>query len=448
MTVRRGSEYKEKGQRDVRRHREKQKQAVKDEMKKIISESSIITHKKGRKVNIPIREIIIPDFKPGTRKENGEDTRAGVGQGSGKQGDVIGRRAASGGEPGKPGNKPGEDYIESEVDIEEIIALMLEDLGLPNLEDKEATARLEAVAGYRISGIRRTGPRVLLEKRHTSRQGIGRFYAYMETLKMESGRDELTCYTALHEADGNLGEALALLEKGIEAKYNEVQPFPILDASDLRFMNLQEEKSWHSNAVIFAMMDVSASMTTDKKYLARSMLFWINEFLRKIYEHVEVRFIIHHAQARLVDEDSFFKTGESGGTRCVEAYRLARSMIESQYPTNSWNVYLFHFSDGEDWDSSATINEAKRLIADVKVNMLGYGEIRLDGRPFSSGLKKAFEKELPVISEEKDDLELIVGEKNHPFLGIVIRDKTHILPAIHEFLKKERWSSRSTHVTN
>lgn len=443
MAVRIGSEYKEKGQRDARRHREKQKKAVKEEMKKIISESSIITRKKGRKVSIPIREIVIPDFKPGTRKDNGEDTRAGVGQGSGKQGDVIGRRAGSGSDPGKPGNQPGEDYIESEVDIEEIIDLMLEDLGLPNLEDKEATARLEAVSGFRISGIRRSGPHVLLEKKRTSRQGIGRFYAYLESLKEETGRDELACYTALRDADGNLGEAIALLEQGIEATYDEVQPFPILESSDLRYMNLKEEKTYHSNAVIFAMMDVSASMTTEKKYLARSMLFWINEFLRKIYDHVEIRFIIHHARARLVDEDSFFKTGESGGTRCVEAYRLAGSMIESHYPTDAWNVYLFHFSDGEDWESAATIAEAKKLIEVTGVNMLGYGEIRLDGRPFSSGLIKAFEKELPVSTQDREDMDIIVGEKSHPFLGIVIRDKEHILPAIHEFLKKERWKHQS-----
>ncbi len=441
MPVRRGTEYKEKGKRDARRHREKQKNVVKKEIKKIVSESSIITSKKGKKVKIPIKELVIPDFKPGSRKDNGENRQTGIGQGKGKKGDVIGRRPGTGHEPGKPGNVPGEDYIESEVDIEEIIEMMLEDLGLPNLQKKEEVARLEASMGYKISGIKKSGPTVLLEKKRTSKQGIGRFYAYLESLKEETGKDELACYSALREANGNLGEAFLLLEEGIETKYSEVEPFPILAREDLRYMDIKEEKSYHSNAVIFAMMDVSASMTTDKKYLARSMLFWINEFLKKIYEHVEVRFIVHHARAWLVDEDSFFKTGESGGTRCAEAYRLARSMIESNYPTGSWNVYLFHFSDGEDWEVAATVKEVKRLVDDLKVNMLGYGEIRLDGRPFSSGLKIAFEKELPVDTKEVNELNVIAGEKNHPFLGIVIKDKEHILPAIQEFLKKERWNS-------
>lgn len=441
MTVRRGSEYKEKGRRDAKRHREKQKDAVKKEIKKIVSESSIITKKKGKKVKIPIKEIVIPDFKPGIRKGNGKDKQAGVGQGEGKKGDEIGRRPGSGAEPGKPGNVPGIDYIESEVDIEEIIEMMLEDLGLPNLREKEDVAKLEAISGYKISGVRKSGPSMLLEKKRTSKQGIGRFYAYLESLKDETGQDELTCFTALEEANGNLGEAINLLEEGIEARHTEVQPFPILTIEDLRYMNIKEEKNYHSNAVIFAMMDVSASMTTDKKYLARSMLFWINEFLKKIYEKVEVRFIVHHAKAWLVDEDSFFKTGESGGTRCAEAYKLARSIIESQYPTSSWNVYLFHFSDGEDWDVISTMSEAKKLIEEIKINMLGYGEIRLDGRPFSSGLKKAFEKELNVRSHEEKGLNVLTGEKSHPFLGVVIKDKEHILPAVQEFLKKERWQS-------
>ena len=439
MPVRRSPEHKQKGKRDAKRHREKQKDVVKKEIRKIVSESSIITRKKGKKVKIPIREIVIPDFKPGKRQNNGEDSKAGIGQGKGKKGDVIGRRPGGGREPGKPGNVPGEDYIESEVDIEEIIEMMLDDLGLPNLQKKEEVAKLEAVSGYKISGVRKSGPSVLLEKRLTSKQGIGRFYAYLESLKEESGQDELLCYTALMEADGNLGEALALLEEGIEPKFNEVEPFPIILNEDRRYLNIKEEKSHHSNAVIFAMMDVSASMTTEKKYLARSMLFWINEFLKKIYEQVEIRFIVHHARAWLVDEDSFFKTGESGGTRCSEAYKLARSLIESHYPTSSWNVYLFHFSDGEDWDVDSTMNEANKLIDEVKVNMLGYGEIRLDGRPFSSGLKRAFERELDVKSVEEDGLSVISGDKKHPFLGVVIKEKDHILPAVQEFLKKQRW---------
>ncbi len=444
MSVKRAKEHKRKGNKDAKRHRDKQKEIVKKNMKKIISESSIITEKKGKKVKIPIRGIVIPDFKPGKRSDGegqgqgkGQGKSIGAGQGKGKKGDVIGEKPGEGKEPGKPGQKPGEDYIESEVEIAEIIEMMLDDLGLPNLEDKKNNAQMESIEGYKISGIRKSGPNVLLEKKRTSRRGIGRFYAFLATLEQETGEDEITCYNALRESDGNLGMALDLLESGdVEIKAEEVEPFPILMAEDRRYMNVKEDVTYHSNAVIFAMMDVSASMTTDKKYLARSMLFWINEFLKKMYENVEIRFIIHHAKAKQVTEENFFRTRESGGTKCVEAYKLAKSLIESQYPTSEWNVYVFHFSDGEDWDPTSTISEAKKMIEEMKINMLGYGEIRLNGRPFSSSLRKGFEDNLSVETITRDDLKLIVGDR---FLGMVIRDKDHILPAIQEFLKKERW---------
>ncbi len=444
MSVRRVAEDRKKGKRDAKRHREKQKEIVKKNMKKIISNTPIITKKKGKKVKIPIKGLVIPRFRPGRRnkgKGDGQGGEAGLGQGKGKKGDLIGKRKGQGkgkGE-GKPGNAPGEDYIESEVEIAELIEMMLEDLGLPNLDKKENCAQLETVEGYKISGIKKTGPKVLLENKQTARQGLGRFYAFLATLQDETGENEVACYNALVQADGNLGLALDYLEEGVEITEKHVDPFPIIFNEDTRYMNIKEDVNHHSNAVIFAMMDVSGSMTENKKYLARSMLFWINEFLNQTYEEVEVRFIIHHTKAKLVNEENFFKTGESGGTKCVEAYRLARNIIESQYPTSQWNVYVFHFSDGEDWNAAATVKEAKRLIQETKVNMLGYGEIRLDGRPFSSGLRNQFEKELDVKGITRDDLKLIIGKKSHPFLGMIIKDKNHILPAIQEFLKKERW---------
>ncbi len=443
MPIKRGKEHKQKGNRDAKRHRKKQKEIIKKNMKKIISETSIITKKKGKKVKIPIRSIVIPDFKPGKRNQDGdgkgksEGKGAGIGQGKGKKGDVIGEKPGQGKQPGKPGQEPGEDYIESEVEIAEIIEMMLEDLGLPNLEDKKHNAEMESIEGYKISGIRKSGPHVLLDKKRTSRQGIGRFFAFLETLKQETGKEEIVCYNALRQADGNLGMALDLLEsEEVKMEVEEVEPFPVLMAEDRRYLNLKEDVTHHSNAVIFAMMDVSASMTTDKKYLARSMLFWINEFLKKMYENVEIRFIVHHARARQVNEENFFRTHESGGTKCVEAYKLATSLIKSQYPTSEWNVYVFHFSDGEDWDSDSTVNEARRMLQDLKINMLGYGEIRVNGRPFSSSLRKGFEENLEMNVIDRDDLKLMVGNR---FLGMVIRSKDHILPAIREFLKKERW---------
>ena len=443
----------QRGPKDARRHREKQREAIREKLPEIIAEESIITRAKGKKIKVPIRSIEIPSFRSGRRKKgggNGSGTASGgvgVGQGAGQPGDVIGRRKAKGsGQGGEAGSEPGEDYIESEMEIEELVAMMLEDLGLPNLEKKEAK-ELEVFLGLKINGISKSGPRVLLDSRRSSRTPFGRFYAFLQMLEDETGRDDLTCYSALKEANGEFGGALALLEDpGYESSEDEVEPFGIYTQDDLRYHKVREDVQPVSNAVIIAMMDVSGSMTTMKKYMARSVLFWLVEFLRTIYAQVEIRFIVHHATARLVPEEEFFHTTESGGTRCSSAYELGTSLIDSQYPTDAWNVYVFHFSDGEDWETAESMREARRLFG-RGIRMFGYGEIHMNDQYRSYGnLFPAFKDAFPltehqVSAADASVLTVAAGTAEFPFLGVVIEDRKHIWPALKEFLREDRWRS-------
>ncbi|MEK7590309.1 MAG: DUF444 family protein, partial [Patescibacteria group bacterium] len=96
----------ERGKKDARRHREKQKETIKEHLPEIISEEAIITSKGKRIVKIPIRGIEIPTFRPA---QNGEESY-GIGQGNG-DGDGV------------AGDKPGIDYIETEVELEELIEM-------------------------------------------------------------------------------------------------------------------------------------------------------------------------------------------------------------------------------------------------------------------------------------------------------------------------------------
>ena len=73
-------------------------------------------------------------------------------------------------------------------------------------------------------------------------------------------------------------------------------------------------KKPESKAVVLAMMDTSGSMGQWEKYMARSFFFWMTRFLRTKYERVEIEFIAHHTEAKVVTEEEFFKKGESGGT--------------------------------------------------------------------------------------------------------------------------------------
>lgn len=430
----------ERGRGDARRHREKQKEVLKENIPKVIAEESIITGGKG-KVKVPIRSLKIPSFRPGKSGEG----EAGVGQGDGGEGDVIGKRPGKG-KPGQPGEEPGEDYIETEIELEELIELVFEDLGLPNLEEKQVK-ELVVELGWKLKGISKSGPWALLNPRRTAQEGMKRFWFLLEALKDETGLSAEVCFSALDKAEGVFLDALELLKNPSTLPViNEIMPFPIFDAEDLRFDKLKQNVQFQSQAVIIAMMDVSGSMSTEKKYIARSILFWLVQFLRKIYEKVEIRFIIHHTEAKIVEEEVFFKTGESGGTKCYSAYELAGSLIDTEYPTSEWNVYPCHFSDGEDWDTERTVEELRKLFA-RGINMFAYGEIRVGegwritaSPTHKSELFSALQSAFLVQDSDVDGLRVLAGVFE-PLLGVVLSKKEHIFPAIKQFLRKDRWAN-------
>lgn len=426
----------ERGKVDAKRHREKHREAIKKNLPQIIADESIITSKKGKIVKVPLKKIDIPYFRAGRGKKS-----FGLGQGKGEPGDIIGQKPGNG-KPGQAGSEPGEDYLEAEVELEELIELMLEDLGLPRLEDKEIE-KLIVDLGFKVRGRTKSGPWSMLDTKRTAKEGIRRFWGVLNSLCQETGKDELACYDALKKSEGSVEDALDLLkDPNFKAEAKEIEPFPIFEVEDLVFYKIEENLKFQSNAVIIAMMDVSVSMTDIKKYFARSILFWLTNFLRKIYENVEIRFITHHTIAKIVDEESFFKTGESGGTFCYTAYELAGSLVESQYPANQWNVYIWHFSDGEDFDSDRTIEEMKKLFS-KKINMIGYGEIQPDitSAAGMSDLMEAIKTNFDVEEKERGDLEIVIG-KEMPFLGALITKREHILATLKEFLDKRRWPNK------
>ena len=73
---------------------------------------------------------------------------------------------------------------------------------------------------------------------------------------------------------------------------------------------------------------------------------------------VMIVFITHHSEAQEVDEDSFFRMGESGGTRVSSAYQLGWDIIHERYDPERWNIYPFHFSDGDNWSDNVSVKKA------------------------------------------------------------------------------------------
>ena len=144
---------------------------------------------------------------------------------------------------------------------------------------------------------------------------------------------------------------------------------------DLRYKTWEDVRTPRSNAVILAMMDTSGSMGIFEKYIARTFFFWMVRFLRTKYEKVDIQFISHHTEARVVSEEEFFTKGESGGTICSSAYQLALDLVENHYSPEYYNIYPVHFSDGDNLtsDNEKCVQLVKKLMG--VCNLFGYGEV-------------------------------------------------------------------------
>jgi uncharacterized protein len=333
------------------RHREKVRQSIRENIADIIAEESIIGRDRDRIIKVPIRGIKEYRFTYG-------DNSPGVGEGNGtvERGQVIGSTSDSGarGSP-KAGDQPGVDYYETDVTLEELIEIMFEDLELPDLERK----RLREIEADRISrrkGYRQVGVRIRLDKRRTVREKLRRRLA---------------------------------TRKGTSPKEEKVR-FPFHE-DDLVYRHMTTDIKKESNAVVLCIMDTSGSMDTMKKYLARSFFFLLRQFVRARYRSVETVFVSHHTESREVTEEEFFSKGESGGTLISSGYQKALDIVEARYHPSLWNIYAFHCSDGDNFDSDndAALLRAKELCE--VCNLFGYGEIKPSGlHSYESSMMSVF----------------------------------------------------------
>lgn len=372
---------------DRLRHREKVREAIRENIADLVAEQSIIGRSGDNIIKVPIRGIKEYRFV------FGENTpRVGQGRGGTQPGQVIGRENKRGEEPGGVGNRPGIDYYETDITLEELLELMFEDLELPDMERKALRETIAQRATKR-KGYRRVGIRVQLDKRRTARSRIRR--------RLATGRPS----GQVTEPPTDPGE----------------QRFPF-HQNDLRYRRRSPDVDYESNAVVLCIMDTSGSMDTMKKYLARSFFFLLYQFVRTRYEHVELVFIAHDASAREVTEDEFFHKGESGGTMISSGYAKALEIIEGRYHPSLWNVYAFHCSDGDNFSSDNA--EAVKLAGELcnQCNLFGYGEIKPPGRRW----------------HEDSMLQLFNALEAENFQALRLEGKENVWESFKAFLSKER----------
>lgn len=364
----------QKIERDLQRFRKIVRGKVKSDLKKYVSNGEMIGKKGNDLVSIPVPSIDIPQFRFGNKNSGG------VGIGDGQPGQPLSNPDGEG-EP-QAGDQPGGHILEVELTLEELADILGEELGLPRIEPK---GKANVVAEKdKYNSIRRVGPESL---RHFKR-------TYKNALKRQI-------------ASGT---------------YIPEEPKIVPIRADKQFRSWNVTPKPDAVACIVYMMDVSGSMTDEQKELVRIESFWIDTWLRKHYKGIERVYIIHDAIAKEVDEHTFYHTRESGGTKISSAYSLANSIIDARFPPEEWNVYAFHFSDGDNWGDD--IPKCMDLLTNQllpKVNLFGYGQVE---SPYASGEFFAPMEEL-AQSQEK----IIVSR---------IADRDAILGSIKEFLSTGR----------
>ena len=118
------------------------------------------------------------------------------------------------------------------------------------------------------------------------------------------------------------------------------------------------------------------------------------------------------------------------------------SLIQSKYPTDRWNVYVFQFSDGWDFNPVDAVEGVRKLIEEYKINMFGYVEIHVD-ELFGgvSNLYDLFGKKLPLQKlTNQSGLQILGGMAKYPFIASKVLKKEDIWPIIQELLRRDRWS--------
>lgn len=320
-----------RGQADANRHHKRINDAVRRQLKDIISQEDIITSEGNKKIKVKLKHLdqyhfrFYPDRTDSVGRDQFNDLNPG---------EILSKP-----QEGRSNNKPGNDHeevYEAEYSLDELTEMMFKELDLPDLKDTAKEQITSEIMEY-TDRRKKVGILGCLDKKQT---------------------------------------LLALIKRKSKLKIKSKERINLIE-DDLRFKTYNITKEKHSNAVIFLMMDKSGSMSDEKIYMVKALYFWITQFLRKKYNHVEIKFIAHDYEAKEMSEKEFFSIADGGGTRISSAYEMCRDMIKYNYPSHTWNIYCFHASDGDSFNDE---NDCIKLINEILflgARLFAYSEILL-----------------------------------------------------------------------
>ncbi len=362
--------------RDHTRFRKIVKGKIRDSLKKYVSNGEMPIQKGSGTYKVPMPRIETPRFKFGSKQQGG------MGQGDGEKGDPVEQEGQPEQGNEEAGNGEGNKELDVELSLDELASILGEELELPNIEPKGKKSLQSTTDRY--NSIGQVGPDSL---KHFKR-------SYKEALKRQVST----------------------------GTYDKDNPIIVPVRGDFRYRSANTTVEFENSAVVIYMMDVSGSMGDEQKEIVRTESFWINLWLKSQYKDIEIRYIIHDATAKEVDEETFFKTRESGGTLISSAYKLCREIIQEDYNPSEWNIYPFHFSDGDNWSTDDTKLCLDILKNDIipSSNVFCYGQVE---SRYGSG---QFYK----------DLNTGFGQENEEVILSKIKNKEAILDSIKDFLGK------------
>lgn len=355
------------------------KGSVKKTVKEAVQNGNIADIVKGgNKVRVPVKDLREPSIGHG---EGGVTERTIPGN---KQkgrnfntGDTIARPPKGGGQGpgGGAGNSgDGNDDFVFELTRDEFLEFFFEDLELPDLAQKKLAVTEEKKPMR--NGFARDGNPAALDLMQTMKSSISR-RAALRTPKKKKLRELEARFAALKvELEAEIDEIricemkqeLDDLDDAIIELKRKIKHVPYVDDIDLRYRNWTQKPIPATQAVMFCLMDVSGSMSSWHKDIAKRFYMLLYLFLYKNYEKVEIVFVRHHHSADEVDEQTFFYDRASGGTIVSEGLKLVNKIIDDRYDKAKWNVYVAQASDGDNWqsDHEQTMIELNKILSKVQ----------------------------------------------------------------------------------
>lgn len=262
--------------------------------------------------------------------EEGEGGGEG-GSGDGEEGEVIGEqpvRQEKGGDPGAGQGEGGAHEIEANA--YDLGRVLTEQFKLPNLRDKGKKRSLSRYT-YDLTDKNR-GFGQVLDKKATLRRII------QTNIGLKRIRSDSTVETT------NL----------------------LMSPRDRVYRILSKEKDYESQAVVFFVRDYSGSMSGKPTELVVNQHVLIYSWLIYQYEkQVETRFILHDTEAKEVEDfNVYYNSKVAGGTQVSAAYKLVNTIVEEEGLEKDYNIYIFHGTDGDDWDTRGekAIPELKKML--------------------------------------------------------------------------------------